>query len=183
MRDVMQDIRAETSTGTHRRTGVDIPASWTGKHLAMRIRDYFDFWKRSPGGGVGGKAGFWPAYLHSAKDVNGYMNDDGVSDKVKALGDPMAEHMRARNRRVVPLDGYEVRIRDVMQDYLIDFGKADRPAHDIIVFDGRMAADGYGLRDRAREWGGMSKSTYDDARKRALDRCCLFLNTRGRAVL
>ena len=176
-------LREATSAGTHRRQALDIPTSWTSAHLAMRIRDHFGFWKRTPGGaGPAGRSGFWPAYLHTAKDITGYINKDGVPQHILDLGDPLAEHIKDRNRRTVPLDGFEVRIRDVIQDYLIEFGKDHRDAHDLIVFDCRMAADGYGLRDRARGWG-MAKSTFDEARKRALNHCCIFLNERGRPVL
>lgn len=183
MTDALSTIRAETSLGLHRRVGLDIPSSWTVPHLAMRIRDHFDFWKRTPSGGVGGKAGFWPAYLHTAADINGYMNRDGEPDEVRRLGNPYEEHLRARNRRVVPLNGYEVRIRDTLQDFLIAFRQHNADACDLIEHDGRLGSEGYGVRDRAREWGGMSKSTYDDARKRALSRCCTFLNERGKPVL
>ncbi|MFN3891981.1 MAG: hypothetical protein ACK4MV_16420 [Beijerinckiaceae bacterium] len=176
-------IRAETSSGTHRRSGIDIPPSWTGPHLWMRIRDHFDYWKRSPSGAIGGKAGFWPAYVHTKADINGYVNRDGVSEDVLALGDPYQDFLRAKNRRVVPLDGYEVRIRDTIQDFLVAFRQHDSTSCDLIEHDCRLASEGYGVRDRARAWGGMSKSTYDDARKRALNLCCAFLNERGKPVL
>ncbi|MBX9757355.1 MAG: hypothetical protein K2Y29_01165, partial [Beijerinckiaceae bacterium] len=91
-------------------------------------------------------------------------------------------HMNAINRVVVPLNGYEVLIRDAMQDYLIGFRQSDEASCTLIVFDGQMTVDGWGLRDRAQKWG-MPKSTYDETRKRALNACCVFLNGRGKAVL
>jgi hypothetical protein len=137
MRDHLDQLRKDTSAGLHRRTGIDIPPSWTVPHLALRIRDHFDFWKRTPGGGIGSRSGFWPAYLHTAKDINGYFNRDGVPQHILDLGDPMAEHMKDRNRRTVPLDAYEVLIRDRIQDYLIAFRMVDQENHELIVFDGR----------------------------------------------
>jgi hypothetical protein len=175
-------LRAATAQGQHRRTGIDIPPSWTPAHLALRVREHYEFWKRSPGGMTGGKAGFWPAYVHTEKDIAGYINAEGVSDDVLARGNPYEDHLAARNRRIVPLNGYEVRIRDTIQDYLLAFRQENPVACEIIEFDGQKAAEGWSLRSRAQFWG-CPKSTFADARKHALSLCCDSLNQRGKAVL
>jgi hypothetical protein len=149
----------------------------------MRVREHFEYWARSPGPSIGGKSGFWPAYLHTREEINGYINRDGEPDEVRRIGDPYKEHMQALNRARVPLDGFEVKVRDTVQDFLVAFRQHDAEACDLIEHDCKLASEGHGVRTRAREWGGMSKSTYDDARKRALSRCCVFLNERGRPVL
>lgn len=182
MHDTIDAIRADTSSGLHRRTGLDIPGAWTPKHLALRIREHYEFWARTPNGGVS-KAGFWPAYLHTLEDINGYINRDGEPEEVRRIGDPYEEHMQALNRAKVPLNGFEVRIRDTIQDYLIAFRQHDEATAEFIQFDGAKSAEGYGLRDRARLWGGMSKSTFADHRQRALNACCVYLNERGKPVL
>lgn len=187
MHDTIDAIRADTSSGLHRRTGLDIPGAWNSKHLALRIREHYEFWARTPNMTMR-KSGFWPAYVHSEKEITAYVNRDGEPETVRIMrengqADPYEEHRRQFYYSKTPLNAFEVRIRDTIQDFLIAFRQHDEATAEFIEFDGAKSAEGYGLRDRARLWGGMSKSTFADHRQRALNACCVYLNERGKPVL
>lgn len=180
----MEDMRAATALGRHRRSTDDIPTSWTAKHLALRIKEHFTYWDRTPGGAGGPKefGGNWPGYQHTWQDVSGYRNRDGEPEEIRRIGDPWEEHMRAFNRARIPLNSYEVMVRDRIADFLLEFRRQESSHCDFLVSDGRAAADRISLRERAQS-AGMAKSSYDDARKRALNACVAMLNRLGRGVL
>ncbi|MDP2358655.1 MAG: hypothetical protein Q8M31_21730 [Beijerinckiaceae bacterium] len=179
---IISDMREDTSMGRYTATASDIPTSWTPDHLAQRIRDHFTYWDRTPD--FRGPRQFganWPGYQHTWQDVSGYRNRDGEPEEIQRLGNPWEEHMQHMHCMRVALNGYEVMIRDSVQSYLVAFRQASPKPCELIVFDARESVNGKKVRERAQEWG-MAKSSYDDARKRALNACCVFLNRLGRRV-
>jgi uncharacterized protein DUF6362 len=77
--------------------------SWTPEMVRARFVEAADTERRTPYGGVSGKTGFWPSYVHTFEEMNGW--------GTKRL----AQERELRLRRIPPSSGAISRFEEVLE--------------------------------------------------------------------